>query len=58
MDKYDEDYCARIMEEDPMLRKIYFEAIESMTLWDKLYYNVVIGRWFALLRFLGLYPKE
>lgn len=57
MDKYDEDYCVRIMEEDPVLRKIYFDA-KSMTLWEKLYYNVVIGRWFALLRFLGLYPKE
>lgn len=47
----------RMLEEDPMLRRIVMETINSMTLWDKIYYGA-IGKWYSVLRFLRLHRKE
>jgi hypothetical protein len=58
MDKYDDHPCVKMLEEDPMFRRIFFESIESATLWEKMYYGTVVRSWYALLRFLRVYSQD
>lgn len=58
MNKYDNHPCVKMLEDDPMFRRIFFECIESATIWEKLYYGTVVRFWFVLLRFLKVYHQD